>query len=169
VPGTCKNRLRRARDTGLPASRLELEITESVLLDRTNSNLATLNGLRDLGVRISLDDFGTGYSGLSYLRTFHFDKIKVDPSFIRDLSGQGHNLAIVRAIADIGFSFGIATTAEGVETEEQMRYLKQKGFTEVQGYLVGKPGPVSTVRALVADRFGHEPSRLKCSGLRQVS
>jgi diguanylate cyclase (GGDEF)-like protein len=150
-------------DTGLPACRLELEIAESVLLDKTNSNLATLNRLRDLGVRISLDDFGTGYSSLSYLRAFHFDKIKVDSSFIRDLAGQGGNLAIVRAIADIGFSFGTSTTAEGVETEDQMRYLKQKGFTEVQGYLVGCPGPASTIRTLVANRSEQELSPLKRS------
>jgi diguanylate cyclase (GGDEF)-like protein len=158
-------------ETGLSPNRLELEITESVLLDKTNSNLATLNQLRDLGVRISLDDFGTGYSSLSYLRTFHFDKIKVDQSFIHDLTGKGDNLAIVRAIADIGVSFGIATTAEGVETEEQMRYLRQEGYTEVQGYLFGKPSPASVIRALVADRsrIDHEPPPLKWSGLRYVS
>jgi diguanylate cyclase (GGDEF)-like protein len=158
-------------ETGLSPNRLELEITESVLLDKTNSNLATLNQLRDLGVRISLDDFGTGYSSLSYLRTFHFDKIKVDQSFIHDLSARGDNLAIVRAIADIGVSFGIATTAEGVETEEQMRYLRQEGYTEVQGYLFGKPSPASVIRAVVADRsrIDHEPPPLKWSGLRYVS
>jgi diguanylate cyclase (GGDEF)-like protein len=158
-------------ETGLSPNRLELEITESMLLDKTNSNLATLNQLRDLGVRISLDDFGTGYSSLSYLRTFHFDKIKVDQSFIHDLTGTGDNLAIVRAIADIGVSFGIATTAEGVETEEQMRYLRQEGYTEVQGYLFGKPSPASVIRALIADRspIDHEPPPLKLSGLRYVS
>jgi diguanylate cyclase (GGDEF)-like protein len=158
-------------DAGLDPNRLELEITESVLLDKTNSNLATLNQLRHLGVRISLDDFGTGYSSLSYLRTFHFDKIKVDQSFIRDLSGREESLAIVRAVADIGISFGIATTAEGVETEEQMRCLRQEGYTELQGYLFGKPSPASEIRSLIADRSKpeHEAPQLKWSGLRQVS
>ncbi len=151
------------RDSGLPPGRLELEITESVLLDKTNSNLAMLKQLRDLGVRISLDDFGTGYSSLSYLRTFRFDKIKVDQSFIHDLSGRGDGLAIVRAIADIGVSFGIATIAEGVETEEQVRYLRQEGYTEAQGYLFGRPGPASVIRPLLMEGAGlaHEPPVLK--------
>ena len=158
-------------DTGLAASRLELEITESVLLDKTNSNLATLNELRGLGVRISLDDFGTGYSSLSYLRTFHFDKIKVDQSFIQDLSQRGDSLAIVRAIADIGVSFGMATTAEGVETEEQMQCLRQEGYTEAQGYLFGRPSPAAVVPSLIENysRIGHEPPPLKRARLRFVS
>jgi diguanylate cyclase (GGDEF)-like protein len=156
---------------GLPANRLELEITESVLLDKSNTNLATLNQLRDLGVRVSLDDFGTGYSGLSYLRTFRFDKIKVDQSFVRDLSQRGDSLAIIRAIADIGLSFGIATIAEGVETEEQMRRLREEGYSELQGYLFGKPGPASEIRSLIADRpkREYEPPPLKLSRLRYGS
>jgi len=157
--------------SGLQPNRLEVEITESVLLDKTSSNLATLNQLRDLGVRISLDDFGTGYSSLSYLRMFHFDKIKVDQSFIRDLSERGDSLTIVRAIADIGASFRIATIAEGVETEDQMRCLRQEGYTEVQGYLFGEPSPASVVRNLVAagSKVGFEPPPLKWSGLRYGS
>jgi diguanylate cyclase (GGDEF)-like protein len=156
---------------GLPANRLELEITESVLLDKSNTNLATLNQLRDLGARVSLDDFGTGYSGLSYLRTFRFDKIKVDQSFVRDLSQRGDSLAIIRAIADIGLSFGIATIAEGVETEEQMRRLREEGYSELQGYLFGKPGPASEIRSLIADRpkREYEPPPLKLSRLRYGS
>jgi diguanylate cyclase (GGDEF)-like protein len=148
---------------GLPPNRLELEITESVLLDKTDSNVATLNELRDLGVRVSLDDFGTGYSGLSYLRTFRFDKIKVDQSFVRDLSEQSDSLAIVRAIADIGFSFGIATVAEGVETVEQMRRLIEEGYSEVQGYLFGEPRPASEICSLVAEQreTTREPPPLK--------
>ena len=155
-------------DTGLRPGRLELEITESVLLDKTNSNFATLNVLHDLGVRISLDDFGTGYSSLSYLRTFRFNRIKFDQSFIRDLSGHGGTQAIVRAIADIGVSFGIATTAEGVETEEQMRYLQQEGYTEAQGYLFGEPCPASAIRHLLSEgvKIDHEPPPLKWSNLR---
>jgi EAL domain-containing protein (putative c-di-GMP-specific phosphodiesterase class I) len=136
--------------SGLPASRLELEITESVLLDKTEANVTILNQLRDRGVRISLDDFGTGYSSLTYLRTFRFDKIKIDQSFIHDLSEKGDSLAIVRAIADIGFSFGITTTAEGVETEEQLRCLRHEGYSEVQGFLFGQPSPAFEVPLLLA-------------------
>jgi diguanylate cyclase (GGDEF)-like protein len=159
------------KSSGLRPSRLELEITESVLLEKSSSNLATLNQLRDLGVRISLDDFGTGYSSLSYLRTFHFDKIKVDQSFIRDLSQRGDSLTIVRAIADIGASFRIATIAEGVETEEQMRCLRQEGYTELQGYLFGRPSPASAIRSLIVgcSKVGYEPPPLKWSGLRYGS
>jgi diguanylate cyclase (GGDEF)-like protein len=156
---------------GLPAQRLELEITESVLLDKSNANIATLNQLRDLGVRVSLDDFGTGYSGLSYLRAFRFDKLKVDQSFVRDLSENGDSLAIIRAIADIGISFGIATIAEGVETEQQMRRLREEGYSEVQGYLFGKPMPVSELGAVVAEpaKKEPEPPPLKWSALRYGS
>jgi diguanylate cyclase (GGDEF)-like protein len=156
---------------GLPPSRLELEITESVLLDKSNVNLATLNQLRHMGVRVSLDDFGTGYSGLSYLRTFRFDKIKVDQSFVQDLSKPGDGLAIVRAIADIGVSFGIPTIAEGVENEEQMRRLMEEGYTEVQGYLFGKPTPASEIRFLFAERPKGElaPPPLKAADLKYGS
>ncbi len=101
---------------GLPASRLELEITESVLLEKSERNITILNQLRDLGVRISMDDFGTGYSSIGYLRSFPFDKIKIDQSFVRDLLVDEGSLAIVRAIAGLGVSFGMITTAEGVES-----------------------------------------------------
>jgi EAL domain-containing protein (putative c-di-GMP-specific phosphodiesterase class I) len=136
--------------SGLPASRLEIEITESIMLDKTDANLAVLNQLRDLGVRISLDDFGTGYSSLSYLRSFRFDKLKIDQSFIRDLSDRDDSRAIVRAMAALGSSFGMATTAEGVETEEQLRCLRFEGCTEIQGYLVSPPLPASQLPSLFA-------------------
>jgi diguanylate cyclase (GGDEF)-like protein len=136
--------------SGLPAHRLELEITESVLLEVTDENLAVLNQLRELGVRISMDDFGTGYSSLSYLRSFCFDKIKIDQSFIRELSDQEDSRAIVRAIAALGSSFGMTTTAEGVETEEQLRNLRLEGCTEIQGYLVSPPRPASEIPGLLA-------------------
>jgi EAL domain-containing protein (putative c-di-GMP-specific phosphodiesterase class I) len=129
--------------SGLPAERLELEITESVLLEKTEANLKILKQLQDVGVRIALDDFGTGYSSLSYLRAFRFDKIKVDQSFVHGLSEVSDSSTIVRAIADIGVSFGIKTSAEGVETEEQLRLLRQEGYTEVQGFLLGRPSPAS--------------------------
>ena len=134
---------------GLPASRLELEITESVLLEKSERNITILNQLRDLGVRISMDDFGTGYSSIGYLRSFPFDKIKIDQSFVRDLLVDEGSLAIVRAIAGLGVSFGMITTAEGVETEEQMRCLNLEGCIEVQGYLYSKPVPASEIVAVL--------------------
>jgi EAL domain-containing protein (putative c-di-GMP-specific phosphodiesterase class I) len=136
--------------SGLAASRLELEITESVLLEKSERNIAILNQLRELGVRISMDDFGTGYSSIGYLRSFPFDKIKIDQSFVRDLLVDKGSLAIVRAIASLGVSFGMTTTAEGVETEEQMRCLNLEGCIEVQGYLYSKPVPTGEVASVLA-------------------
>src|ERR1700761_1630118 len=135
--------------SGLPASRLELEITETVLLEKTERNILILNQLRQLGVRISMDDFGTGYSSIGYLRSFQFDKIKIDQSFVRDLLVDEGSLAIVRAIAGLGVSFGMTTTAEGVETEEQMRCLNLEGCIEVQGYLYSKPVPAHEIIELL--------------------
>jgi diguanylate cyclase (GGDEF)-like protein len=131
--------------SGLPASRLELEITETVLLEKTERNILILNQLRELGVRISMDDFGIGYSSIGYLRSFPFDKIKIDQSFVRDLMVDEGSLAIVRAIAGLGVSFGMTTTAEGVETEEQMRCLNLEGCIEVQGYLYSEPVPANEI------------------------
>ncbi len=136
--------------SGLSANRLELEITESVLLQDGDTTLAALHELRRLGVRISMDDFGTGYSSLSYLRKFPFDKIKIDQSFIFDMSGHNDSLAIVRAVIAMGSGLGIATTAEGVETAEQFEQLKLEGCTEVQGYLFSPPRPAAEVRGLLA-------------------
>jgi diguanylate cyclase (GGDEF)-like protein len=133
----------------LPASRLELEITESVLLEKSERNIGILNHLRSLGVRISMDDFGTGYSSIGYLRSFPFDKIKIDQSFVRDVLVDEGSLAIVRAIAGLGVSFGMTTTAEGVETEEQLRCLNREGCIEVQGYLLSKPVPPAEVAELL--------------------
>jgi EAL domain-containing protein (putative c-di-GMP-specific phosphodiesterase class I) len=133
----------------LPASRLELEITESVLLDDSEAVLSTLHQLRTLGVAISMDDFGTGYSSLSYLRSFPFDKIKIDRSFVRDLSTSGDAAAIIRAIAGLGSSLGMRTTAEGVETQEQLDRLRAEGCTEVQGYLISRPRPASDLVDLI--------------------
>jgi len=131
--------------SGLDASRLELEITETVLLDKTERNIEILNQLRDLGARISMDDFGTGYSSIGYLRNFRFDKIKIDQSFVRDVLVDEGSLAIVRAIAGLGASFGMTTTAEGVETEAQMQRLNLEGCIEAQGYLYSQPIPVDEV------------------------
>jgi diguanylate cyclase (GGDEF)-like protein len=134
----------------LSPNRLELEITESVLLQDSGATLAMLHELRGLGVRISMDDFGTGYSSLSYLRKFPFDKIKIDQSFIFDMSDHDDSLAIVRAVIAMGSGLGIATTAEGVETAEQFKQLKLEGCTEVQGYLFSPPRPAAEVKGLLA-------------------
>jgi diguanylate cyclase (GGDEF)-like protein len=143
--------------SGLSAARLELEITESVLLEKSERNIAILNQLRDLGVRISMDDFGTGYSSIGYLRSFQFDKIKIDQSFVRDLLVDEGSLAIVRAIAGLGVSFGMTTTAEGVETEEQMRCLNLEGCIEVQGYLYSKPVPAHEINDLLTSLADRRP------------
>ncbi len=149
--------------SGLPARRLELEITESVLLEKSERNISILNQLRHLGVRISMDDFGTGYSSIGYLRSFPFDKIKIDQSFVKDLLIDEGSLAIVRAIAGLGVSFGMTTTAEGVETEEQMRCLNLEGCIEVQGYLFSKPVPANEIVGLL-ESLAERQSRPKASG-----
>ena len=141
--------------SGLEPPRLELEITETVLLQDGEATLATLKELRDLGVRIAMDDFGTGYSSLSYLRSFPFDKIKIDRSFVRDLSSSADCLAIVRAIAGLGSSLGMATTAEGVETAEQMRRIRDEGCDQIQGYLVSRLVPAAEIPALIAEALAH--------------
>lgn len=125
--------------SGLPADRLELEITESVLLANSAANLSTLTRPADMGVKVALDDFGTGYSSLSYLRSFEFDKIKIDKSFTQDVESSREALAIIRAINGIGRSLDIPTTAEGVETPAQLRRLTEEGCTHFQGYLLGRP------------------------------
>ena len=136
--------------SGLAATRLELEITESVLLDDTEANLETLHTLRRLGVRISMDDFGTGYSSISYLRRFPFDKIKIDRSFVRDCAGSQDAGAIIRAIVSLGASLGITTLVEGVETEPQLATVRAEGAQEVQGYLFSPPRPAAEIAALLA-------------------
>ena len=143
--------VRRAlRETGLPANRLELEITEAVLLQNDGETIAMLHELRDLGIRIAMDDFGIGYSSLSYLRSFPFDKIKIDRSFIADIDVNRDNAAIVRAMADLGASLRIETTAEGVETAEQLAVARNCGCSQVQGYLVSPPRPEEDVPELIA-------------------
>ncbi len=138
--------------SGLAANRLELEITESVLLQESEATLETLHQLRGLGIRISMDDFGTGYSSLSYLRTFPFDKIKIDRSFVSDLSKEGDCAAIIKAVAGLGRGMGIVTTAEGVETEAQLEHVRAEGCTEVQGYLFSKPLPAAEIRMFIRRR-----------------
>lgn len=133
------------QDSGLAPDRLELEITETVMLEDTAATLATLHELRGLGVRIAMDDFGTGYSSLSYLRCFPFDRIKIDQSFVRELGRQRDCDAIVRAVIALGGELGMATTAEGVETPEQLRVLAQAGCSDIQGYLFSRPVPFDQI------------------------
>ena len=141
-------------DAGLPATRLELEITESLLLADSEQTLETLHRLRGLGIRIAMDDFGTGYSSLSYLRAFPFDKIKIDRSFMRDLSRNGDNLAIIKAVIGLGHSLGMSMTAEGIETEEQLAAVRDQGCNEVQGFLFSPPMPAVAVQALLETTGG---------------
>ena len=144
---TVKDALERA---SLPPRRLELEITETVLLDRSDHVLATLHALRALGVRISMDDFGTGYSSLSYLRSFPFDKLRIDRSFVRDLGSNADSQAIVRAIIGLGESLGIAITAEGVENEADLACLEEEGCKEAQGFLFSRARPQFEVLDMLA-------------------
>jgi EAL domain-containing protein (putative c-di-GMP-specific phosphodiesterase class I) len=139
------------RNSGLAAHRLELEITESVLLQNSEATLTTLHDLRAMGVRISLDDFGTGYSSLSYLRSFPFDKIKIDRSFVSELATREDSVAIIRAVTGLGRSLGIVTTAEGVENDAQLELLRREGCTQAQGYLFSQPRPACEV-GMMLDR-----------------
>jgi diguanylate cyclase (GGDEF)-like protein len=143
---------------GLPASRLELEITEAVLIRDDEAALDMLHQLRKLGVRIALDDFGTGYSSLSYLQRFPFDKIKIDRSFIRDLAGPGASSSIVQAVVNIAAASDMTTTAEGVETEQQRNLLYILGCTEMQGYLFSPAIPAADVRRLLLSHRGRAMS-----------
>ena len=136
----------------LAPDRLELEITESVLLQDSKATLATLHGLRNMGVRIAMDDFGTGYSSLSYLRSFPFDKIKIDRSFVKDITTSTGSLNIVRAVAAMAKGLGMACTAEGVETPEQLSTISSEGCTEMQGFLLSKPLPVDQIDRLLGTK-----------------
>ena len=140
---------------GIAPDRVELEITEAILLQNNEATLAILHQLRDLGVRISMDDFGTGYSSLSYLRSFPFDKIKIDQSFVRDLNKNKDAIAIIHAVSGLGASLGMTTTVEGVETKEQLELVRAEGCTEVQGYLFSKPQPASEVPRMLS-RLGRK-------------
>jgi EAL domain-containing protein (putative c-di-GMP-specific phosphodiesterase class I) len=137
------------RSSGLSPKRLELEITETLLMDKSDQVLATLHALRALGVRISMDDFGTGYSSLSYLRSFPFDKIKIDQSFVRGLATNQDAQAIVRSIISLGKGLGVTITAEGVETEAEFSCLRGEGCHEGQGFLFSRARPNSDIMQLL--------------------
>ncbi len=144
------------KQSGLPAKRLELEITETLLLEKSSQVLATLHALRALGVRISMDDFGTGYSSLSYLRSFPFDKIKIDQSFVRDLGANREAQAIIRSIVSLGKGLGVTITAEGVETEAELSCLRAEGCHEGQGFLFSRARPNEEIVELLRAQRGAE-------------
>jgi EAL domain-containing protein (putative c-di-GMP-specific phosphodiesterase class I) len=133
--------------SGLPAHRLELEITECVLLNESDGTLATMEQFKQLGVGMSLDDFGTGYSSLNYLHKFPFHKIKIDQSFIRDLGQERDARAIIGAVVSLGVGLDKVVVAEGIETEEQMKLVTAQGVHEGQGYYFGRPMSGEAIRA----------------------
>src|SRR4051794_4915486 len=143
------------RGTGLEPGRLELEVTEGVLIRDTENTLAVLRELKALGVRIARDDFGTGYSSLSYLRRFPFDRIKIDRSFVADLLTRPEAAPIIRAIVALGTGLRMGSTAEGVQTPQQLAVLREESCEEVQGYLIGRPLPVDELRSYLAS-VAHE-------------
>ena len=134
--------------SGLPAERLELEITEAVLIRDDEAALAILHQMRAIGVRIALDDFGTGYSSLSYLQRFPFDKIKIDRCFVSDITDADGSSSIVQAVVNIAGALNMTTVAEGVETEPQRALLRKLGCTEMQGYLFSAAKPGAEVKKL---------------------
>ncbi len=140
-------------EAGLAPQRLELEVTETALLDDSEATIEILHQLRALGVRISLDDFGVGYSSLSYLRKFPFDRIKIDRSFVGTLGESPESIAIVRTIASLGSVLGVETTAEGVETDAQLDFVRACGCTAVQGYYFGRPVAAAEVSHTI-ERLG---------------
>jgi predicted signal transduction protein with EAL and GGDEF domain len=149
--------------SGLAPDRLELEITETVLLHDSAATLAILFRLRELGVRIAMDDFGTGYSSLSHLQRFPFDKIKIDRSFINNIAADVSSLNIVRAVAALASGLGVAATAEGVETPEQFDLIRSEGCTEMQGFLLSKPVPAHELEPLLLAKG------IECEGSCQVA
>jgi EAL domain-containing protein (putative c-di-GMP-specific phosphodiesterase class I) len=138
------------KDTGLAPERLELEITETVLMRDSDANLVTLRRLRDLGVHIALDDFGTGFSSLGYLQRFPFSKIKIDRSFISGLPNREESQVIVRSVMGLGKSLGLKVTAEGVETAAQLDWIRA-GCDEAQGYYLSRPVAAAGVGLVIAE------------------
>jgi EAL domain-containing protein (putative c-di-GMP-specific phosphodiesterase class I) len=145
-------------DSGLAPHRLEIEITERIIMEDTERTLSNLRRLKDLGVRIAMDDFGTGYSSLSYLRRFPFDKIKVDRTFVSDLAEGTEHVVIVQAVVSIARALGLTTTAEGVEVGSQRDYLKALGYDEAQGFLFSPAVPIEQVPLLIAQWSRKEAS-----------
>jgi EAL domain-containing protein (putative c-di-GMP-specific phosphodiesterase class I) len=145
-------------NSGLDPTRLEIEITETVLLENKETTLDVLHQLRALGVRIAMDDFGTGYSSLTYLQCFPFDKIKIDRSFVKDIADNTGSLNIVRAVAALANGMGMTATAEGVETREQLDRITSEGCTEMQGFLFSQPLPAHEIeRLFLSGREAQKP------------
>ena len=138
-------------ETGLSSNRLEIEITEGVLIDDFARGLSILRRLKALGVRIAMDDFGTGYSSLSYLQSFPFDKIKIDQAFVANLERNPQSAAIIRAVIGLGRGLNVPIVAEGVETKAQLAFLEQAECSEVQGFLIGRPAPIERYSELVSN------------------
>jgi EAL domain-containing protein (putative c-di-GMP-specific phosphodiesterase class I) len=151
-------------ETGLPANRLELEITEAVLIHDDDAALDMLHQLRDLGVRIALDDFGTGYSSLSYLQRFPFDKIKIDRCFVTHLDKPDGTAPIVQAVVNIAAARHMTSTAEGVETARQKDLLRSLGCNEMQGYLFSRPLPAAAIRDLLVSYCPSPATRRQAGG-----
>ena len=158
APGLATTIMQALSTTGLSPERLELEITESVFIANVEKTLGTLHSLRDVGVRIALDDFGTGYSSLSYLRSFPFDKVKIDRSFVQDLAQEGNAHAVIRAITTLAEALGMDTLAEGVELPEQMEILRREGCQYIQGFLLSEPIPSAGVDELF-DQMAAQPKQ----------
>ena len=154
-PGFLQSVTQTLHETGLPPERLELEITETVLMADDTATLSILEHLRGLGISIALDDFGTGFSSLNYLRRFPFDKIKIDQSFIKDLPNRAECVAIVRAVAELAKTLGMATVAEGVETHDHLQRVVQAGCGAVQGYLISRPVPRLALLSAIASANGY--------------
>lgn len=148
--------------TGLDPTRLDVEVTEGLLIKDADAALHILQRLKALGVRISMDDFGTGYSSLSYFRIFPFDKVKIDQSFVRDMIENPQARAIIRSVIGLGRGLGMPVVAEGVETAEQLDALRAEGCDEVQGYLISRPNPIDHFEGVVMDRRSATELRAAC-------
>lgn len=167
-PNLARDIDRTIRTSGIDPRRLQLELTESLFLDNSTDILATLNALRDLGCLLSMDDFGTGYSSLGYLTRFPFNKIKIDQSFVRDMR-KPENMAVIRAVIGLSRSMNMAVIAEGIETPEQFRMLREEGCREMQGYLFSRPCPVSELPKLLLTIPGTWPSIVDDRGRRDIA
>jgi EAL domain-containing protein (putative c-di-GMP-specific phosphodiesterase class I) len=156
--------------TGLAAHYLEIELTESVLMDRDSHVLETLNALSGMGVGLTIDDFGTGYSSLGYLKRYPIDKLKIDRCFVSEVTGEGHDLAITTAIIQMARSLRLETVAEGVETQAQMDALRDMGCDQFQGFLISHPLPAQDIRVFIAPPvvIGLSPQDRTSSGMEIV-